>query len=42
MKDTIRRCNKCGYETFRMNDDLKPKECKYCKGKLEIIMEERK
>jgi len=39
MKDTIRKCSKCGYETVRINDDRQEHNCPVplCRGKLEII-----
>lgn len=39
MKDTIRKCCKCGYETIRINDDEREHSCPVplCHGKLEII-----
>ena len=33
---TIRKCNRCSYQTFILNDNLNFKECK-CNGNLEII-----
>lgn len=33
---TIRECEKCSYETFVLNDDLKDRHCKYCGGDLEV------
>jgi len=39
---TIRKCNKCGYETLRIYDKKSlDVRCKYCDGKLEIIAREK-
>lgn len=37
MSSTIRRCNDCGYETFIFNDSKKERDCKHCRGLLNII-----
>jgi len=41
MEATIRKCNKCNYQTIIMTDNLKNRFCHKCKeGNLEIIARE--
>ena len=36
--DTIRKCDKCSYETVVLNDRESERKCRHCKeGELEII-----
>ena len=42
MKSTIRKCEKCYYQTFILKDDLNTKKCKRYGGLMKIIKEEEK
>ena len=37
MKSTIRKCQKCNYETLVLKDNLKERDCNYCGGLMKII-----
>lgn len=42
-KATMRKCNLCEYRTFFLKDDRElVRNCKYCKGTLEVYLYEVK
>lgn len=42
MTATIRRCEKCNYKTFILEENPTERKCKYCGRLMKIIAEERK
>ena len=42
-KATMRECNLCGYKSFFLKDDAERiRNCRYCKGTLEVYAQEDK